>query len=214
MKSKLALLEASLLICQSSKTSQPKNKCLVSETYNWDEEDVTSDHEELVEVKVLMALSHDEKLAMGKNHDEWINITMRTINILLYMDDNGLGVQFPRAVGFLRGTSAVVVILVKGHAFPTIVKVPQPILIFQLDLTVLSCDPLALVDGFTPVEDNIGLLETRFDEEAIFVFVFPEDVACLVNLTLLSLFLGVTTTNLSLEIVDVRAESQLVPECA
>ncbi|GKC50621.1 hypothetical protein Tco_1073366 [Tanacetum coccineum] len=27
------------------------------------------------------------------------------------------------AVGFLRGTSAVVVIIVKGHAFPTIVKV-------------------------------------------------------------------------------------------
>ncbi|GJW86102.1 hypothetical protein Tco_0159247, partial [Tanacetum coccineum] len=27
------------------------------------------------------------------------------------------------AVGFLRGTSAVVVILVKGHSFPTIVKI-------------------------------------------------------------------------------------------
>ncbi|GJS03778.1 hypothetical protein Tco_0320286 [Tanacetum coccineum] len=35
----------------------------------------------------------------------------------------GLGVSLSRAVGFLRGTSAVVVILVKGHAFPTIVKV-------------------------------------------------------------------------------------------
>ncbi|GJU47437.1 hypothetical protein Tco_1204703 [Tanacetum coccineum] len=35
----------------------------------------------------------------------------------------GLGVSLSRAVGFLRGTSAVVVILVKGQAFPTIVKV-------------------------------------------------------------------------------------------
>ncbi|GJS46702.1 hypothetical protein Tco_0596823 [Tanacetum coccineum] len=35
----------------------------------------------------------------------------------------GLGVSLSRAVGFLRGTSADVVILVKGHAFPTIVKV-------------------------------------------------------------------------------------------
>ncbi|GJV72385.1 hypothetical protein Tco_1492380 [Tanacetum coccineum] len=26
---------------------------------------------------------------------------------------------------------------------------------------LLGCDPLALVDGFTPVEDNTGLLETR-----------------------------------------------------
>ncbi|GKG28028.1 hypothetical protein Tco_0406355, partial [Tanacetum coccineum] len=34
-----------------------------------------------------------------------------------------LGVSLSRAVGFLRGTSVVVVILVKGHAFPTIVKV-------------------------------------------------------------------------------------------
>ncbi|GKF73023.1 hypothetical protein Tco_0219355 [Tanacetum coccineum] len=35
----------------------------------------------------------------------------------------GVGVSFSRAVGFLRGTSVVVVILVKGHAFPTIVKI-------------------------------------------------------------------------------------------
>ncbi|GKB52291.1 hypothetical protein Tco_0903044, partial [Tanacetum coccineum] len=35
----------------------------------------------------------------------------------------GLGVSLSRAVGFLRGTSVVVVILVKGHTFPTIVKV-------------------------------------------------------------------------------------------
>ncbi|GKF05068.1 hypothetical protein Tco_0035736, partial [Tanacetum coccineum] len=35
----------------------------------------------------------------------------------------GLGVSFSRAVGFLRGTSVVVVILVKGNAFPTMVKV-------------------------------------------------------------------------------------------
>ncbi|GJU85241.1 hypothetical protein Tco_1292787 [Tanacetum coccineum] len=34
-----------------------------------------------------------------------------------------LGVSVSRAVGFLRVTSVVVVILVKGHAFPTIVKV-------------------------------------------------------------------------------------------
>ncbi|GJX29594.1 hypothetical protein Tco_0237673 [Tanacetum coccineum] len=39
-----------------------------------------------------------------------------------------------------------------------------------------GCDPLALVDGFTPVEGNIGLLETRFHEEDIFMFVFPKDV--------------------------------------
>ncbi|GKG00283.1 hypothetical protein Tco_0301973 [Tanacetum coccineum] len=35
----------------------------------------------------------------------------------------GLGVLVSKVVGFLRGTLAIVVILVKGHAFPTIVKV-------------------------------------------------------------------------------------------
>ncbi|GKF54666.1 hypothetical protein Tco_0165006, partial [Tanacetum coccineum] len=56
----------------------------------------------------------------------------------------GLGASIYRADGVLGGTSVVVVILVKGHAFPTIVKV-RPV----------GCDPLVLVDCFTLVEDNI-----------------------------------------------------------
>nr|GEX29085.1 hypothetical protein [Tanacetum cinerariifolium] len=67
-------------------------------------------------------------------------------------------------MGFLRGTLAVVVILVKGHAFPTIENVLP-----------VGCDPLALVDKCTLVEDNIGLLETTFDEDVVLMFVFPED---------------------------------------
>ncbi|GKB07216.1 hypothetical protein Tco_0835500 [Tanacetum coccineum] len=62
------------------------------------------------------------------------------------------------------------------------------LLIGTLVLGFLGCDPLALVDGFNPVEDNIGLLETRFDVEAVFVIMFPKDVTGSVNLTLLSLF--------------------------
>ncbi|GJY98956.1 hypothetical protein Tco_0516386 [Tanacetum coccineum] len=46
-----------------------------------------------------------------------------TSKIWIPKDLLGLGVLLSRAVGFLRGTSVVVVILVKGHAFPTIVKV-------------------------------------------------------------------------------------------
>ncbi|GJZ35054.1 hypothetical protein Tco_0580871 [Tanacetum coccineum] len=113
----------------------------------------------------------------------------------------GLCVLLSRAVSFLRGTSAVVVILVKWHSFPTIVKVrPVGLQVYQIFVNTfpIGCDPLALVDCFTLVEDNIGLLETRFDDEAVFVFVFPEDVTGLVNLTLLSLFFGVTSTNLAL----------------
>ncbi|GJU60759.1 hypothetical protein Tco_1238525 [Tanacetum coccineum] len=66
---------------------------------------------------------------------------------------------------------------------------------YIMEIMLSGCDPLALVDDFTSVEDNIRLLETKFDEEEVFVFVFLEDVTGSVNLTLLSLFFGVTTTN-------------------
>ncbi|GKG32842.1 hypothetical protein Tco_0430352, partial [Tanacetum coccineum] len=52
-----------------------------------DEEEV-SDEKEMTQVNVLMALGDDE-LAEGKNHardGEWIDITMRKVNILLFMD--------------------------------------------------------------------------------------------------------------------------------
>ncbi|GJU22873.1 hypothetical protein Tco_1156215 [Tanacetum coccineum] len=75
------------------------------------------------------------------------------------------------------------------------------LLLADIDLIILGCDPLHCVDDYTLVEDNIGLLETRFDEEAVFVFVFPEDATGSVNLTLLSLFFGITATNLSLELL-------------
>ncbi|GJU78795.1 retrovirus-related pol polyprotein from transposon TNT 1-94 [Tanacetum coccineum] len=62
---------------------------LVAETFEWDEEDL-SDDEEMTQVKVLMAL-FDEDLVVRKNHarnGEWINITMRKVNILLSMDED------------------------------------------------------------------------------------------------------------------------------
>ncbi|GJR07476.1 hypothetical protein Tco_0790128 [Tanacetum coccineum] len=54
-----------------------------------DEEEV-SDNEQVTQVKVLMALADDE-LTIGKNHarnGEWIDITMRKVNILLSMDED------------------------------------------------------------------------------------------------------------------------------
>ncbi|GJS97062.1 retrovirus-related pol polyprotein from transposon TNT 1-94, partial [Tanacetum coccineum] len=89
LKAKLALLEASPPTSQSSKSFQPKDKGLVTETFDWDEEEV-SDNEEETQVKVLMALADDE-LSVGKNYarnGEWIDITMKKVNILLSMDEN------------------------------------------------------------------------------------------------------------------------------
>ncbi|GJW75091.1 retrovirus-related pol polyprotein from transposon TNT 1-94 [Tanacetum coccineum] len=89
MKAKLALLEASPLSSQNPKTFQPKNKGLVTKTFDWDEEEV-SDEEEVTHVKVLMALADDE-LTIGKNHahnGEWVDITVRKVNTLLSMDED------------------------------------------------------------------------------------------------------------------------------
>ncbi|GJU16291.1 retrovirus-related pol polyprotein from transposon TNT 1-94 [Tanacetum coccineum] len=74
---------------KNPKAFQPKNKGLIVETFDWDEEEV-SDDEEVTHVKVLMALVDDE-LSMGNNHarnGEWIDITIRKVNILLYMDED------------------------------------------------------------------------------------------------------------------------------
>ncbi|GKA03927.1 hypothetical protein Tco_0676708 [Tanacetum coccineum] len=89
MKAKLALLEANPSTSQNSKTFQPKNNGLVAKTFDWDEKEV-SDNEEVTRVKILMALADDE-LTVGKNHarnGEWIDITMRKVNILLSMDED------------------------------------------------------------------------------------------------------------------------------
>ncbi|GJY25817.1 retrovirus-related pol polyprotein from transposon TNT 1-94 [Tanacetum coccineum] len=89
MKAKLALLEASPSSSQNPKTFQPKNKGLVTETFDWDEEEV-SDEEEVTQVKVLMALADDE-LTVGKSHarnGKWVDITIRKVNTLLSMDED------------------------------------------------------------------------------------------------------------------------------
>ncbi|GKA66903.1 retrovirus-related pol polyprotein from transposon TNT 1-94 [Tanacetum coccineum] len=89
LKAKIALLEANPSTSQTLKTFQLKNKGLVAETFDWDEEEV-SDDEEVTWVKVLMALADDE-LTVRKNHarnGEWIDITMKKVNILLSMGED------------------------------------------------------------------------------------------------------------------------------
>nr|GFC78129.1 hypothetical protein [Tanacetum cinerariifolium] len=94
------------------------------------------------------------------------------------------------------GTIEVVVILVKGHTFPTNVKV-HPVDEMALVSTTLfllfklGCDPLALESKFTPVEESTCVLETTFVEDVVLMGVFDEGI-CSVNLIFLLLFFGVT----------------------
>ncbi|GJV09203.1 retrovirus-related pol polyprotein from transposon TNT 1-94 [Tanacetum coccineum] len=69
--------------------SEPSYESSVSGFSSKDAEEV-SDDEEVIEVKVLMALADDE-LIVGKNHahnGEWIDITIRKLNILISMDED------------------------------------------------------------------------------------------------------------------------------
>ncbi|GJY96524.1 putative reverse transcriptase domain-containing protein, partial [Tanacetum coccineum] len=58
VKAKLALFSSSALAPSSS---PGKNKGLIAETYDWDEEEVSSDDNEVTKVKALMALTDEER---------------------------------------------------------------------------------------------------------------------------------------------------------
>ncbi|GJY65599.1 retrovirus-related pol polyprotein from transposon TNT 1-94 [Tanacetum coccineum] len=58
--------------------------------YNKDKEEVSSDNNEMVEVKVLMALANDNDAVSkeGTRNGEWIKTSMRNVHTLLEMEDN------------------------------------------------------------------------------------------------------------------------------
>ncbi|GKA21747.1 hypothetical protein Tco_0701736 [Tanacetum coccineum] len=76
-------------------------------------------------------------------------VNLDAFGLLLYTLSSEVGVITGVIVVSLRGTTLVEVIPVKGHLYPTIVKVIP-----------VGFDPLALVGHFTPVEYNKGLLES------------------------------------------------------
>ncbi|GJW08258.1 hypothetical protein Tco_1570681 [Tanacetum coccineum] len=87
VKAKLALLSSS---ASAFKALMVKNKCLIAKAYEWDEEEVSSDDNEKVEVKVLMTLAEDNDAISkeGARNGEWVKISMRKVHTLLEMEDN------------------------------------------------------------------------------------------------------------------------------
>nr|GEZ88403.1 retrovirus-related Pol polyprotein from transposon TNT 1-94 [Tanacetum cinerariifolium] len=77
VKAKLAFLSSSASTLSSS---SGKNKRLIAETYDWDDEEVSSDENEVTEVKALMALTDEERVSVGKEsarNDDWTKISMK-----------------------------------------------------------------------------------------------------------------------------------------
>ncbi|GJS16521.1 retrovirus-related pol polyprotein from transposon TNT 1-94 [Tanacetum coccineum] len=87
VKAKLALLSSS---ASASKASMEKNKGLIAETYEWDEEEVSSDDNEMVEVKVLMTLAEENDVVSKESvrNGEWVKIYVRKVHTLLEIEDN------------------------------------------------------------------------------------------------------------------------------
>nr|GEX95310.1 retrovirus-related Pol polyprotein from transposon TNT 1-94 [Tanacetum cinerariifolium] len=81
VKAKLALLSSSAL---AFKAATVKNKGLIAEAYEWDEKDVSSDDNEMVEVKVLMALAEDNDAISkeGARNGERVKISMKMCDIM------------------------------------------------------------------------------------------------------------------------------------
>ncbi|GKA66306.1 hypothetical protein Tco_0766114 [Tanacetum coccineum] len=79
VKAKLALPSSS---DSTSKSLMIKKKGLAAKAYEWDKENVSSDDNEMVEVKVLMSLNDDENVFIGKEsarNGEWVKILMKKI---------------------------------------------------------------------------------------------------------------------------------------
>ncbi|GJU14244.1 hypothetical protein Tco_1142210 [Tanacetum coccineum] len=72
VKAKLALLSSS---ASASKSATIKNKCLITEAYEWDEEEVSSNDNEMVEVKV------DTLLEMEDNDDRKTHLDYLCIDL-------------------------------------------------------------------------------------------------------------------------------------
>ncbi|GJR01649.1 hypothetical protein Tco_0524633 [Tanacetum coccineum] len=85
VKAKLALLCSN---ASASKSSMIKNKGLIDEAYEWDEEEVSSDDNETTKLKAFMALADDENLVVDKESSRNVECSIRKVHILFSMEDN------------------------------------------------------------------------------------------------------------------------------
>ncbi|GJS51521.1 putative reverse transcriptase domain-containing protein [Tanacetum coccineum] len=88
VKANLALLSSST---SAPSSSSGKNKGLIAESYDWDEEEVSSDENEVTEVKALMALADEERIYVGKEsskNGKWTKISIKKVYTLLEMEDD------------------------------------------------------------------------------------------------------------------------------
>ncbi|GKE07069.1 retrovirus-related pol polyprotein from transposon TNT 1-94, partial [Tanacetum coccineum] len=142
VKAKLALLSSR---ASASKAITVKNKCLIDEAYEWDEEEVSSDDNEMVEVKVLMALVEDNDSISkeGAKNGEWVKISMKKCDIrkpIQYLD-----------CGFSRLVTGV-----KSYLHKYMEQLGPKV--------VFGDDSTCTTKGYGSIKYN-GIVFTKFDEK-------------------------------------------------
>ncbi|GJX58186.1 retrovirus-related pol polyprotein from transposon TNT 1-94 [Tanacetum coccineum] len=79
------------LFYSSKHKPEPRHTKDFEAKYNKDEDEVSSDDNEVTEVKALMALTNEERVSVSKENarnGEWIKISMKKLHTLLEMEDN------------------------------------------------------------------------------------------------------------------------------
>ncbi|GJT00349.1 retrovirus-related pol polyprotein from transposon TNT 1-94 [Tanacetum coccineum] len=90
-KSKRFFKKGTQMFSSAKATDQTEyHKCGRTEPYEWYEEDVSSDDNEMTKVKVLMTLveENDAVSKEGARNGEWVKISIRKVHALLEMEDN------------------------------------------------------------------------------------------------------------------------------
>nr|GEW35216.1 hypothetical protein [Tanacetum cinerariifolium] len=174
VKAKLVLLSSS---SSASKASMVKNKGLNAEAYEWDKEKVSSDDNEMVKVKVPMALAEENDVVSkeGAINDEWVKISMRKKRTLevdqLTKDPSNSGLKE--------------LVFVKSSADDTKVTIPdveRPLLFEAEGFILLNCDNGRILpyesqrnttDSSVAVNDSLAIDYNSADEFLVCIIPLP-----------------------------------------
>ncbi|GJV35281.1 hypothetical protein Tco_1407758 [Tanacetum coccineum] len=87
--------QSKLLLSSENKpeqsSSSSKDKGLIAKTYDWDDEEVSSNENEVTEVIAFMTLTDKERILVGKEsarNGDWTKISMKKVHTLLQMEEN------------------------------------------------------------------------------------------------------------------------------
>nr|GEY13737.1 retrovirus-related Pol polyprotein from transposon TNT 1-94 [Tanacetum cinerariifolium] len=167
-KDKMALLSSSAL---ASKAVTVKNKCLIAEAYELDEEKVSSDDNEMVEVKVLidLAVEKDAISKEGARNSEWVKISIRKRILRVDQLTKDPSSSRQKDLVFVKSSADDTKVSIPGVERPWLSKVEAPDYDSADESSVCSnsLPPLKKLDGAKPI---CGLMTIKLILRSKFTF--------------------------------------------